>query len=370
MQNNSWQEDWRNNISDAKKLYENGLITKEQIGKYQEVIDKFPLSIPQYYSNLIKEKSESDPIYKMCVCSVAEDNVTGSFDTSGECENTVLEGIQHKYGNTVLILSTNVCAMYCRHCFRKRMVGQSEDEVLEFVDKAVNYISAHPEVDNILITGGDAFMNSNKVIEKYLSKMTAISHLKFIRFGTRVPVVFPQRILNDPELISILEKYSKIKPIYVVTQFNHPNEITTQSKSVSKLLMKLGIPMLNQTVLLAGVNDNQETLVELFNLLVQNSITPYYLFQCRPVKGVKGNFAIPLLNAVELVDRTRANLSGVAKRFKFIMSHYVGKIEIIGKLNYNQLLLKQHQTKDKERVNKIYLVSVGQNDTWLDDDFA
>lgn len=365
-----WQRDLLNNITDAKGLYENGLIGQEQLGDFQKIIDKYPLSIPLYYSGLIKKNNETDPIYKMSICSIAETiNAGGRFDTSGESENTVDEGIQHKYGNTVLLLSTNVCAMYCRHCFRKRLVGQSEDEVLSFADRAIRYIREHKEVDNVLITGGDAFMNSNKVIERYLSLLTEIPHLKFIRFGTRTPVVFPQRITSDDELVNLLKKYGEKKPLYVVTQFNHPNEITAQSKNALNMLRNSNVTILNQTVLLAGVNDNADTLANLFNQLVENGVTPYYLFQCRPVKGVKGYFAVPLTIAVDIVNDVRAQLSGVSKRFKFIMSHYLGKIEIVGKITHDKLLFKQHQSKFKENENKIYVVKLGDSDTWLEDDF-
>lgn len=369
-QNKDWQKELANNKKTARELAELGFIDAADREALEKIIDNYPMSITDYYLSLIQTYDYSDPIYKMCIASLNEKEDEGKADTSGEQSNTISDGIQHKYDNTVLLLSTNVCAMYCRHCFRKRMVGNSESEVLSFVDSAVDYIRNHPEVDNVLITGGDALLNSNRVIEKYLSLLCDIPHIKFIRFGTRTPVVLPSRILSDPQLVDILSKYVQKKAIYIVTQFNHPAEITAESMQACQVFRTHGIPVLNQTVLLAGINDNPNILINLFNSLVANGITPYYLFQCRPVKGVKGYFSVPLKQAVDIVDATRAGLSGPAKRFRFSMSHIIGKIEIIGKTQDGRLLLKQHQAKNNEDLNNLFTVTVSDADTWLADTFA
>ncbi|MGI6701326.1 MAG: KamA family radical SAM protein [Christensenellales bacterium] len=367
-ENYNWQKELLNNVTTAKELFDRGLIDENQVEDLQKIIDRYPMSITNYYLGLIKNKDYSDPVYKMSIASLLEFSEEGRQDTSGEAENTVADGIQHKYDNTVLLLSTNVCAMYCRHCFRKRLVGLSEEEILSFTDKAIEYIRSHPEVDNVLITGGDALMNTNKVIGRYLSKLTEIEHIKFIRFGSRAPVVFPDRIIKDGELIEIFTKYSNKKTVYLVTQFNHPVELTKEAVKATDMLRKAGVPVLNQTVLLNGVNSNADTLTELFNGLVSNGITPYYLFQCRPVKGVKGLFSVPLLEAIKIVDDTRSRLSGLAKRFKFSMSHIKGKIEIIGSTRKNRLILQQHQAKNNDDLNKLFYVKVRKNSRWLPDE--
>ena len=366
-ENYNWQKELLNNVTTAKELFDRGLIDENQVEDLQKIIDRYPMSITNYYLGLIKNKDYSDPVYKMSIASLLEFSEEGRQDTSGEAENTVADGIQHKYDNTVLLLSTNVCAMYCRHCFRKRLVGLSEEEILSFTDKAIEYIRSHPEVDNVLITGGDALMNTNKVIGRYLSKLTEIEHIKFIRFGSRAPVVFPDRIIKDGELIEIFTKYSNKKTVYLVTQFNHPVELTKEAVKATDMLRKAGVPVLNQTVLLNGVNSNADTLTELFNGLLSNGITPYYLFQCRPVKGVKGLFSVPLLEAIKIVDDTRSRLSGLAKRFKFSMSHIKGKIEIIGSTRKNRLILKQHQAKNNDDLNKLFM-SKCKNSRWLPDE--
>lgn len=366
----SWQSELRKNVTTVKALKDLGFINDDNYEMLSKITDKYPMSIPIYYLNLIKKNDYSDPIYKMCIASLSEGNVGGKQDTSGEGSNTVSSGIQHKYDNTVLILSTNVCAMYCRHCFRKRLVGQSEEEILKFTDEAIAYVKNHSEVNNILISGGDALLNSNKIIERYLENFSKIEHVKFIRFGSRTPVVFPQRIYEDKELLDIFKKYSKLKTIYVVTQFNHPRELTKEAIKATDMLRECGVPLLNQTVLLKGVNDNTATLKKLFSNLASNGISPYYLFQCRPVKGVRDLFAVPLARACDIVDETKALLSGVGKRFRFIMSHIKGKIEIIGKMDDNNIVLKQHQAKENDDLNKIFTIKLNDTSLWFNDDLT
>ena len=174
------------------------------------ILAQFPMSVPRYYLSLINWDDENDPIRKMCIPSVRETDLSGSFDTSGEASNTVVVGMQHKYHATALILSTNRCAMYCRHCFRKRLVGLSDAEIASHLDEMIAYIKEHKEISNVLVSGGDAFLNDNEVIEEYLSRLCEIDHLDMIRFGTRVPVSFPQRVTGDPDLIALLKKLSLI----------------------------------------------------------------------------------------------------------------------------------------------------------------
>lgn len=366
----SWQQELSEAVTTVDELVDLGYVKRENAEKLKKVSEKYPVSVTRYYLNLIQKNDYSDPIYKMCIASLEEDTAQGLKDTSGELCNTISEGIQHKYDNTVLLLSTNICSMYCRYCFRKRLVGQSEEEILKFTDKAIKYIEEHPEVDNVLISGGDALLNTNKVIGRYLSGLSKISHLKFIRFGTRTPVVFPQRINGDSELVELFEKYSKIKTIYLVTQFNHPRELTEEAIAATDKMRHAGVPVLNQTVLLKGVNDNPDILATLFNGLASNGISPYYLFQCRPVKGVKDLFAVPLLKSCSITDKTKAKLSGVAKRFKFAMSHVKGKIEIIGKIDKTKLIFKQHQAKSKSDINNLFAVDVDKDTYWLSDDLT
>ncbi|MDD2494009.1 MAG: KamA family radical SAM protein, partial [Tissierellia bacterium] len=226
-----WKTELRNNVTTADEIIEalNWELSNEEKSKLVNIIDHYPMSVPKYYLSLINKDDPDDPIRKLCVPSIFETDMSGSFDTSGESSNTVVTGLQHKYKQTGLYLSTNKCAMYCRHCFRKRLVGTNDEEINKQFDEIVNYIKVHTEMTNVLVSGGDSFMNSNVKIEKILNEFIKIDHLSFIRFGTRTPVVLPSRIYDDKEILNILERFNKIKQIYVITHFNHHNEITPES---------------------------------------------------------------------------------------------------------------------------------------------
>ena len=325
------------------------------------------MRITHYYLSLINWNDIDDPIGRMAIPSLAELDLAGSYDTSGELENTKMPGLQHKYSQTALILATNRCAVYCRYCFRKRMVGLKSEEILHRFSNAIRYIKAHTEINNVLITGGDPFVLSTKIIAKFLEKLTAIPHLDFIRFGTRVPVVYPDRIIEDLDLIALLKSYSQMtKRIYVVTQFNHPREITEKSVYAVDRLLSAGVIINNQTVLLKGVNDNPETLAELLNKLVAIGVNPYYVFQCRPVKRVKHHFQLPLYKSYEIIEETKRRLNGFSKRFKFIMSHRTGKIEIVGRVG-DEIYLKYHQARDSRNIGKFFKRKLNKTAGWLDE---
>ncbi len=364
----SWIEDFDNSVCTAEQLGEYFGWDDETVKSIRKIEEMFPMRITKYYLSLIDKNDPDDPIARMCIPSEDELGAGGSFDTSGEQSNTVLGGVQHKYQQTALILSTNVCAMYCRHCFRKRLVGISDSELNKQVDDAKKYVKEHPEVNNVLITGGDALMNPNNIIERYLKEFSEIETLDFIRFGSRVPVTFPQRIYDDPELIAMFEKYSKIKPIYLVTQFNHAREITPEALKAIDVFRKMGIQIRNQTVLLRGVNDKPETLAELLRALTRSEIAPYYVFQCRPVRGVKGRFQVPLAEGVKIVDTAKTMVSGIGKPFRYCMSHPLGKIEILGQLNENEMLFKFHQSKYPENAERLFTAEINEGSTWLDGD--
>ena len=361
----SWKDSLKLNVNDVDGLKTFIPVNEEDVQAYKDVSKKFPISSTQYYLNLIDPNDPNDPIRKMCIPSINEFDVDGAFDTSGETQNTKMQGLQHKYSQTALLLSTNKCAMYCRHCFRKRLVGTTNNETLSFIQDAVEYISDHTEINNVLITGGDSFLLETSLIESYLKLLTEIPHLDFIRFGTRTPVVFPERITSDLELLELLETYSKKKRIYVVTQFNHPKELTKEALNAVNTLLAHHVIVNNQTVLLKGVNDEPKVLADLQNQLVKNGIVPYYIFQCRPVTGVKNQFQLPLNKAFDIVKEARKLMNGHSKRIKFCMSHETGKIEIIGRFK-SEMLFKYHQSKYPENHGRIFSVDLQENQGWLD----
>lgn len=364
-----WKKELKNNIRTVDEL-EKALqveFSKDEREKLNEIIEVYPLSIPRYYLSLINKDDEDDPIRKLCIPSIKETDLSGSLDTSGESDNTVATGLQHKYDQTTLLLSTNQCAMYCRHCFRKRLVGLSSSETMKHIEEIVSYIKEHGEINNVLISGGDSFLNNNRVIRSYLENFASIDHLDLIRFGTRVPVTFPMRVNEDQELLDILKEYSQKKKIYIVTHFNHPNEITEESIKAINNLLDSGTVVRNQTVLLKGVNDNPDVLSKLLNQLTSIGVVPYYVFQCRPVSGVKNQFQIPLKEGYTIVEKAKSKLNGIGKSFRFVMSNKRGKIEILGKLSDDKMLFKFHEAKENEDMGKLFTMDVDDSQCWLDE---
>jgi KamA family protein len=362
----SWKSQLENSVSTIDELVSFIDVDDDEIATLKGICQEHPLRIPRYYLSLIDREDMSDPIRRIAVPLSHESYLEGSFDTSGEDKNTVFQGLQHKYQQTVVILATNECAMYCRHCFRKRLVGVDTDETLQDLDRAVRYVRNHKEISNVLITGGDPIILPNEKIEEFLWAFSGIEHLDFIRFGTRVPVTFPQRITKDNELLKILDDYSDRKRIYIVTQYNHPNEVTKESIQAINRLSDAGIIISNQTVLLKNVNDNADVMAQLQRRLIEIGVIPYYIFQCRPVKRVKKHFQVPLYDGCRLIDNTRKRLDGHSKRFRFIMSHPTGKAEILG-IQEGRFLFKYHQAKDPKRVGTLFSKQVSKTATWLDD---
>ena len=234
----TWQNQLQNNICTIKELKRCIQLTAKEEKLLEKVIKIHPMSIPKYYLSLIDKEDKNDPIRKMIIPSVLELNPTGLYDQSGEKENTKTPGLQHKYRETALILSTNRCTAYCRFCFRKRLVGLPNTEIIKRFNDAVKYIKKHKEINNVLISGGDPLILPTKILREFLAKLSSIPHLDFIRIGSRVPVAFPQRITADKSLLNLFKKYSrKDRRIYIVTHFNHPTEITEKSiKAVDKLI--------------------------------------------------------------------------------------------------------------------------------------
>ena len=341
------------------------LTTMEEL-RLQKVLKSHPMLVSPHYASLINWSDPDDPIRKMAVPSIDELNSEGFCDTSGEAENTKMPGLQHKYSETALILATNVCATYCRHCFRKRLVGLPTHETLKRIEDAAVYIDNHPEINNVLVSGGDPLTLCNKVLKRLLEVLTRIPTLNFIRIGSRVPVTFPSR-LEDRELLNIFREYSKsYGRLYIVTQFNHSREICPQSIAAIGNLIDVGVQVSNQTVLLGGINDSPEEITRIMNSLTSIGVTPYYVFQCRPVARVKHHFQIPICRGLRIVEAAKANLNGFGKRFKYIMSHKTGKIEILGIMD-DEIYFKYHEAKNPSDLGKMFKLHVNEKAGWLDD---
>ncbi|MBZ0167375.1 MAG: KamA family radical SAM protein, partial [Candidatus Omnitrophica bacterium] len=230
-------------------------------------------------------------------------------DPLGEEHHMAVPGLVHRYPDRVLFLTTGFCSTYCRYCTRSRMVGETNGEYSFSVsqwEKAIQYIQEHPEIRDCLLSGGDPLSIGDTKLEWLLSKLRAIKHLEFIRIGTKIPVVMPQRI--TPELCDMLKKYH---PLWMSIHFTHPEELTTETLEACGRLANAGIPLGSQTVLLKGINDNAGTLKELFHGLLRARVKPYYLYQCDPVSG-SAHFRTPVEKGLEIIRQLRGHTTGYA----------------------------------------------------------
>jgi len=367
----SWKEILRHTVTSVQEMEQYVSFTPGEKQQLEEIAEIHPIRITRHVMELMDHNNPDDPIRKMYLPNLDELDLTGDYDTSGEADNTVAIGLQHKYEPTALLLSTNVCAIYCRYCFRKRMVGITNNEVLNQFDDAIEYIRSHSEISNVLITGGDSFMLDTAIIKGFLDKLSKIPHLQYIRFGTKILASLPQRIIEDEELIEALTRHNaEGKPrVHVVTHINHPREIVPETIEAVSRLNSAGVSVSCQSVLLKGVNDNSETIVELMNGLVAAGIAPYYLFQCRPVKRVQKSFQIPISEGIDIIETAKQHLSGLAKRFKFALSHNIGKIEIVGRIN-EDIVFKIHDAKVIEQTGCIFTRDAVEVGGWLSPEFS
>ncbi len=344
----------------------------EQLGAAEKqalapVGERFVFRATPYYLGLIDWNDPDDPIRRIVVPTTDEIAETDDIlDASNETSNTKVHGLQHKYGPTALLLVTEVCAAYCRFCFRKRLFMDEVHETSLNISEGLRYIREHPEISNVLLTGGDSLMMSSGRLAEVFRKLREIDHVRIIRLGTKVPAFEPQRITEDPELLQAIRKYSEPeRRIYVMAHFNHPRELTEVARKGLRLLLESGAIVLNQTPLLRGVNDHPDTIVELFNRLSYMGVPPYYLFQCRPTEG-NDTFKVTLQDGCRLFDEAMVRMSGLAKRARYVMSHETGKIQILG-VTREYILMKYHQAKYPSDQNRILVLPWREGAAWLDD---
>lgn len=339
-----WQEELKNNVTTLDQLKAYADFSEEEERELSAVAQLFPVNIPRYYLNLIDKTNPNDPIRKMCFPDAEELIVEDALgkttpDPYGDDKHDKGNGVLHKYDYSTLVVATECCAMYCRHCFRRRIVSRKTDRILKDFAKAIEYIEAHPGITNVILSGGDPLMLPTPVLRKMIMPLAEIDHLDFIRIGSRIPASYPLRLF-DEELIELLQEFNQRKALYVPTHFNHVNEITPTAIEGVRRLRNAGITINNQAVLLRGVNDSEQDITALMRKLLRIGINPYYLYQCMPVSRVRHHFQVPLKRGIEIVDRAKRDLDGYAKRFKFIIGHDIGKLEICGVLN-DSILLKQ-----------------------------
>ena len=308
------------NWSDWHWQIKNQIRTPEDLGTLihlseneQQEIKKaaavFPMAITPYYASLIDWNNPSCPIRMQCIPSTQELDIGSEEmdDPLKEEAYSPLPGLVHRYPDRVLLLVTLECSMYCRHCTRKRKVGDPAQAIhIQGIDAAIKYIKDRTEVRDVLLSGGDPFFMGDQFLENILRKIRAIPHVEVIRIGTRTPVVLPQRITDS--LVKMLKKYH---PIWINTHFNHPREFTPESTQALAKLADAGIPLGNQTVLLRGINDSTAVIKELVHLLVKNRVRPYYLYHCDYSRGIQ-HFRTSVAAGIEILQNLIGFTSGFA----------------------------------------------------------
>src|SRR5215831_1052207 len=307
-------------------------IDAEEREALRPVADSFVFRTNEYYQSLIDWNDPGDPIRRIVMPEVAELEEFGQWDACEESSYTVVRGMEHKYSDTALLLVNNVCGAYCRFCFRKRLFTSDNDEVTNDISEAIPYLREHREINNVLLTGGDPLILSTGKLEKIIRQIREIDHIQIIRIGSKIPAFNPFRIINDPSLLELVSRYSTAqKKIYLMAHFNHPRELTDVAIQAITMMQKAGATVLNQSPMIRGVNDGAEVISELFNRLSANGVPPYYIFICRPTAGNRP-FIVPIEECLDIFNRARRNLSGLAKHARLCMSHKSGKIEVVAKI--------------------------------------
>ncbi|MBR6879286.1 MAG: lysine 2,3-aminomutase [Bacteroidales bacterium] len=304
---NDWKWQVKNRIETLEDLKKYVKLTAEEEEGVRKTLSTLRMAITPYYLSLIDPNDPHDPVRRQCIPTALETHQAAAdlLDPLHEDEDSPTPGLTHRYPDRVLFLITDMCSMYCRHCTRRRFAGQTDNECgPDRIEKALEYIEKTPTVRDVLLSGGDALMVSDKKLEYIISRLRQIPHVEIVRLGTRTPVVCPQRI--TPELCDMLKKYH---PIWINTHFNHPNEVTAESKRACEMLANAGIPLGNQSVLLRGVNDCVHVMKNLVHELVKMRVRPYYIYQCDLSMGLE-HFRTPVSKGIEIIEGLRGHTSG------------------------------------------------------------
>ena len=305
---NDWYWQLRNRITDFDTLrkYIKLQADEEAVAKHDGF--SFRMAITPYYLSLIDHNNPMDPVRLQAIPRIQENAFAPSdmSDPLHEDGDSPVPGMTHRYPDRVLLLLTDQCGMYCRHCTRRRKAGENDAPMPdENVNLALKYIEEHTEIRDVILSGGDPLTLSDERLDEVLGKLAKIKHLDIVRIGTRLPVTLPQRI--NESLLTVLKKY---KFVWLNTHFNHPNEMTPTSMAALAALAEAGVVLGNQSVLLKGVNDNVDVMKQLVHALVRNRVRPYYIYQCDLSEGIS-HFRTPVSKGIEIMESLRGHTSGL-----------------------------------------------------------
>ncbi len=327
---NDWRWQSQNAIRSVRQLRDLLPFTQEELEAIGALEGHYKLAIPPYYFSLINSDDPHDPIRLQSVPSPLELRNESGYeleDPLEEDQDSPVPGLTHRYPDRALLVTTHVCTMYCRFCTRKRatMVRGGWDAISRDDERMVEYVRDHPEIRDVIVSGGDPLTLPVTKLRFFLENLAAIEHVDVIRIGTRVPVTLPQKLF-DPQLVELLASAEKV---WIQTHFNHPREITPEAARVCKSLLRAGMPVNNHTVLMKGVNDDLETMRRLMRGLLRIKVRPYYLFHCDPVIGA-GHFRTSVWKGLEIMEGLRGHLSGLGIPTYVVDSpHGGGKIPLM-----------------------------------------
>jgi len=340
-------------------------LTADEKARLKPVTDRYAFRANEYYLSLIDWNDPHDPIRRLVIPDEIELRPWGMLDASKESDVTVRQGVQHKYGRVALLLVNEVCAGFCRYCFRKRLFMNGNDEVTYDIEPGIDYIRHHPEIDNVLLTGGDPMILKTSRLEKILAALRQIDHVRIIRIGTKMPAFNPFRFLEDDRLMEVLKRYSfPDRRIYMMCHYDHPRELTPQSHEAIQRLLEAGVICVNQNPIIRGISDDPDVMAELWNELSFIGVQQYYVFQCRPTVG-NGAYAIPIVEAYRKVEEAKRKCGGLAKRLRFLMSHESGKIEVVG-VDHRYIYMKYHRARHQVDEQRFIVCHRDDSAYWLD----
>jgi lysine 2,3-aminomutase len=306
---NDWKWQVKNRIETLDELKKYIHLTAEEEEGVAKSLQTLRMAITPYYMTLIDPHDRNCPVRKQAIPTGSETHQSAAdlLDPLHEDEDSPVEGLTHRYPDRVLFLITDMCSMYCRHCTRRRFAGQTDAQSpSERIQNAIDYIAKTPSVRDVLLSGGDALMVSDNMLESIIKRLREIPHVEIIRIGSRTPVVCPQRITDN--LVEMLKKYH---PVWLNTHFNHSKEITAEAAEACAKLADAGVPLGNQSVLLRGVNDCVYVMKQLVHDLVKIRVRPYYIYQCDLSMGLE-HFRTPVSKGIEIIENLRGHTSGYA----------------------------------------------------------
>lgn len=367
--------DWRwqsqHAIRTVSQLRELLPFTKGELAALESLEDQYKTAIPPYYFSLIDPDDPNDPIRLQAVPSGLEAQNPSGYeleDPLEEDKDMPVPGLTHRYPDRVLMAVTGVCTMYCRFCTRKRktLAREGWESVTDDDQRMIDYVRTHPEIRDVVVSGGDPLSMPVSRLKFFLQSLSAIPHVDVIRIGTRVPVTLPQRLFDQ----SLVDLLSSAEKVWMQVHFNHPREITPETARVCKALLKGGMPVNNHAVLMKGVNDSVDVMRKLMRALLRIKVRPYYLFHCDPVIGA-GHFRTSVWKGLEIIEGLRGHMSGLGIPTYVVDSpHGGGKIPLMPNYlvsasddavilrNYEGLLIR-YQAEDKPLTQKAALKTQG-----------